>query len=112
MSNKLTTSLRTLRDGILDIEMELASRSRGLLLAVKFAVAGTIDHALVAAFSVGISLSDNAFMLLRQVTVTVLGERTDPLNDLLVNAADYDAGFADGRKGMVPARKRMTRAPK
>ena len=108
MSNKLTTSLRSLRDGVLDIEQELANRARGLLLVTKFALAGSISHAIDAVFTVGIAISDNVFMLLRQVTVTVLGERTDPLNALLVNKADYDAGFADGRKGMVPAPAKRT----
>ena len=119
MSNKLTTSLRTLRDGVLDFEDALANRVNGLFITGQVMAVSFINtmfnegrdivaSVAIAGFAVTRNFVSGAFSLVRATTVVVIGNRTDPLDVLLVNEADYNAGFADGRKGMVPARTKRT----
>ena len=107
------TTLRTVVATVLD---EVEDRVHNLVGAARFsakALVGGALNAITLTFNRGVdaacdfadSVVETAFALVDAVATLVLGEEPNPLEALLVNEADYNAGFADGRVGMVPAKK-------
>jgi 5,10-methenyltetrahydromethanopterin hydrogenase len=105
-------SLTKIRNGILDFEDALAERVRALFITEQVETANLVSTAFngsrdlaVGAVYTGFALVrgfvGGVFSLVRATTVVVIGDYTDSLTSLLVNPADYNAGFDDGRLGMV-----------
>ena len=91
--------LRTDRDLVFAIVRELQNRANILQSSAQVAVLTFTNALITSAFGLVGTLVTGGFSLLNAGLIVVLGVPNRP-----INSADYDAGFEDGRLGMVPAK--------
>ena len=93
--------LRKGRDLIFEVVEELQTRISLLRVSAQVAVNSLADELIGAVFGLVRTAFNGGFSLLNTILVLIIGSPSRP-----VNTVDYAAGFADGRQGMVPAKRR------